>query len=473
MIKHIKTFLSYFSPKMPLHYVYMLQQVEYKPEKFLHWLSRRPNLNYVMYRKKLVLTSKAKGLLAIGYGVLVAYVSLLVLVGLVLHQGLYGLILLTPIVVSLALLLVVTLAYRFAVLPAELLQVKKAEKIFAESKAVKIAVLGSYGKTSFKEMLGTVLSEKLKVAVTPGNMNTSIAHARFANSLEGDEDVIIIEYGEGEPGDIKRFAGITHPNMAILTGIAPNHLDEYKTFDALRAEFIHIKNFVPNEKMYVNEEIGDLLDPFSGATVFGPESIGNWKISDIHVEISGLTFKLKGEDVTFNLSSQLIGRHQVAPLAACAMIAHEFKLSKSQITEGIAKTKPFEHRMQPRAINGAWIIDDTYNGNIEGMKAGLALLHELEAKRKTYVTPGLVDQGEETVTVHQKLAAAISGTDVQVLVLIKNSTTPIITAALQTHNFSGEVIIEDKPLQFYTTLEHRVAAGDIVLMQNDWTDNYS
>lgn len=450
----------------------MLQQVEYNPNKFLKWVLRHHNLNYVMYRKKLVWTSKAKGLVLFGYGIMIAYTSIVILFATLFGWHYYSLVLLMPLFVIAGYLLIVTLADKFIVQPTESLLIRKAEKIFEESSATKIAVLGSYGKTSMKEMLATVLGENLKVAVTPGNMNTAIAHARFAQKLEGNEDVIIIEFGEGEPGDIKKYASITHPTMGILTGVAPNHLDEYKTFDALKAEFIHIKNFIPNDKMYVSQEAGDLLDPFSGATVYGLESIGKWQIGNINVTISETTFTLKNDSVSYDLSSKLVGRHQVPPLAVCAIIAHDFKLTKQQIIDGIAKTQPFEHRMQPRNLNGAWIIDDTYNGNIEGMKAGLSLLHELEAKRKIYVTPGLVDQGEETTPVHQKLAAAIAGTDITTLVLIKNSATQIIVDALQTHNFAGEVVIEDNPLEYYTSLEHRIAAGDIVLLQNDWTDNY-
>ena len=83
-----------------------------------------------------------------------------------------------------------------------------------------------------KELLNTVLSEGLKVRATPANKNVSISHARFAAKLTGDEDVLIIEYGEGAPGDVARFARLTHPTHAVITGLAAAHLDRYKTVKA-------------------------------------------------------------------------------------------------------------------------------------------------------------------------------------------------------------------------------------------------
>jgi UDP-N-acetylmuramyl pentapeptide synthase len=172
------------------------------------------------------------------------------------------------------------------------------------------------------------------------------------------------------------------------------------------------------------------------------------------------------------LQSQLIGIHQVGPLAVVAALAAELGLTDKQIEAGIAATQPFEHRMQPYQLDGAWVIDDTYNGNIEGIRAGTALLKTLPARRKIYVTPGLVDQGPETQRVHEEMGEFIAAAMPNIVVLMQNSVTKFIEAGLKTGGYSGELIIEKDPLHFYTNLSLFVAKGDLVLMQNDWTDNY-
>jgi len=148
-------------------------------------------------------------------------------------------------------------------------------------------------------------------------------------------------------------------------------------------------------------------------------------------------------------------------------------MSNEQIISGVAAAKPFEHRMQAYGLSGGWVIDDTYNGNIEGIRAGTELLSDLSAKRKIYVTPGLVDQGKEKKAVHLELGRLIAGAEPDVVILMKNSVTAFIVEGLEFANFKGVTKIEENPLQFYNNLGEFIAAGDVVLMQNDWPDNYA
>ncbi len=168
----------------------------------------------------------------------------------------------------------------------------------------------------------------------------------------------------------------------------------------------------------------------------------------------------------------MIGLHTVGVTAAAISIADTLGLSTKQIEAGVAKIKPFEHRMEPKKAHGAWIIDDTYNGNSDGVKAGLSLLKDSKAKRRIYVTPGLVEQGSKTQQVHQAIGRQ-AAESADMVVWMKNSVTDFIVSGLEHAKFKGELLIIDDPLDFYTNLEHFVAAGDVVLMQNDWTDNYA
>jgi UDP-N-acetylmuramoyl-tripeptide--D-alanyl-D-alanine ligase len=204
--------------------------------------------------------------------------------------------------------------------------------------------------------------------------------------------------------------------------------------------------------------------------IFDSHGIKDWKISDVKIGLDGLSFQLGGKN-GLRIKSGLLGRHQLAPLALAAYLGRQYGLSDSQIQKGIAKIVPFEHRMKPYQLSGAWIIDDTYNGNIEGMKAGLKLLAELKAKRKIYITPGLVDQGAEEEEIHNELGRAISKAAPDEVILMKHSVTDAIVRGLS--DYKGKLVIEEDPLNFYTNLDKLVAAGDLVLMQNDWPDNYN
>jgi UDP-N-acetylmuramyl pentapeptide synthase len=462
--------------------VYMLQSTEYKVPAYLKWLHRTKDFSKVMYRRKLEKTRIARLLmlaLRVGmYGQLAVGAALAVLA----YQT-------SNILLSvLSLLLVVSFPLVWAYLVAVPLQlgrwlvmnpkyrreIKASEKIFAQHQAIKIAVAGSYGKTSMKELLATVLSEGKKVAATPANKNVAISHARFAQRLHGDEDILVIEYGEGGPGDVSRFAKITHPDVGIITGLAPAHLDNYPSLQAAGEDIFSLADFVKPGKLYVNSDSAATQSFVTDAMqLYTAEEVLGWKISAIKLSFTGTTFIMKKGKDSLSLRSGLLGRHQVGPLGLVAALSHELGLSKQQIEAGVSKTVAFEHRMQPRTIRGAWILDDTYNGNIDGMKAGLALLKELPGKRKIYVTPGLVDQGIEAKPVHEELGQAIAEANPHKVVLMYNSATGDIEQGLKDGGFKGELQVEYHPLDFYLNLEHFIAAGDVTMLQNDWTDNYN
>lgn len=473
--------ISAYLPGFAKSIVYMLQNVEYEIRPFWKWYKRTINFSHVMKRRGLVKTKAASALLLF----LVLGMLLQVLLGLWLaYQGsreasnilsIAGLILIVtyPFVWVRFVIVALVLGRILFVAPITFLRVRTAKKIFAEHKGVKIAVLGSYGKTSMKELLKTVLSEGKKVAATPANKNVLSSHANFSATLKGDEDVLIIEYGEGKPGDIVRMADVTKPDGAVITGVAPAHLDKYPNMQSLYEDIFSIKNHVDKKYLYINGEIEDKARFPKEAKIYSSVSVNGWKINDIKLGFDGVHFAMKKGDQTLHLKSGLLGRHQIGPLAAVASIASELGLTNKQIEQGIAKTQAFEHRMQARPLRGAWLLDDTYNGNIEGMKAGLALLQELPAKRRMYVTPGLVDQGVETKNVHEELGRSIADAKPDIVVLMQNSVTNFIQKGLADKAYQGTVQIEDNPLEFYTNIEHVVASGDVVMMQNDWPDNYN
>lgn len=480
----MRYFLSLFSLKLPIYYVYMLQQVEYDPNKF--WVWRRElmvgdkTISSVMRRKTLVYTTKAKMLLVVLYlSVLVAFlVSYLVLAAgmpwfyLVFSVFFSALFIIE--VMDLYLFLLTYVAFRLFIRPNTIRLIDEATNIFANHKGIKIAVLGSYGKTTMKDILATVLGEGKKIAVTPGNMNVSVSHARFAKKLTGDEEIVIVEFGEGEPGDIARMASMLKPDYAIITGLAPNHLDHYSDLTAIATDLLDIYKFVDSKNVFVSGESKMLKDYMpKDALQYSGDKFLDWNTKNIKASIEGLEFNLTKGPKSIKVSSNLLGRHQLAVLSCVAVLSEKLGLTIKEIELGLSKTKPYDHRMQPRLVQGAWLIDDTYNGNLEGLQAGLRLLSELDAKRKWYVTPGLVDQGSETENVHIELGKSIASVNPDIVVLMENSVRPIIEKSMKDNGFTGELRIESDPLDFYTNIEHVVAVGDLVLMQNDWTDNYS
>jgi UDP-N-acetylmuramoyl-tripeptide--D-alanyl-D-alanine ligase len=478
----IREIISLYRPSYVRTLVYMLQSTEYQAGPYLKWWWRTKNYDQVMKRRQLNPTKAAKLLmLGIGGGMLLTYISGLVLIILDFNGSLIfglelGMIiwLLNPILWAHLAVVPLEIGRYFIVMPRQRRIIAESRLIFNTHPAIKIAIAGSYGKTSMKELLATVLGEARTVAATPGNKNVAISHAYFAKRLSGKEEVLIIELGEGEPGDVARFAKNIKPTHAIVTGVAPAHLDRYKDLKDAGNDIFSVTSAVPKGQAFVNAAT-ESIKPFiqDHQVHFDETGALGWKISAVKVGLDGTSFTLTKGKHRIALHSQLVGRHHVPTLAFVAALALQIGLTPEQVKAGVAKTRPYEHRMQPYNLNGAWIIDDTYNGNIEGIRAGTRLLVELPAKRKIYVTPGLVDQGIETEPVHVELGELIGLAQPNIVVLMANSVTKYIERGLDAAGFKGEVRIEHNPLQFYQNLDQIVAAGDLVLMQNDWTDNYA
>jgi UDP-N-acetylmuramyl pentapeptide synthase len=476
----IQQLLSLYSLKFSRTLVYMLQTCEYEIKPYLKWVHRTKDFNKVNYRRELVMTKAARGLLySLRLGMILQILAGVILIYLGINKNISGgiffgaaLILVYPFFWSYFLILLVVISRNMVNQPTTDRELEAAGLLLKNHPGKKIAIAGSYGKTSMKELLACVISEKFKVAATPANKNVSISHAKFARTLTGDEDIIIIEYGEGAPGDIMKYARLTYPTDGVITGLAPAHLDSYKTLQAAGEDIFSLADYVGDKNIYAyddDEGHAFIKDKFK---VFDKYGALGWQVNNVKISLQGTSFEMKKGDKQLKLQSGLVGRHQVAYLAFVAAFAMHLGLTDKQTIDGISKTKPFEHRLQPYELSGAWIVDDTYNGNLEGIKAGTSLIKELKAKRKIYVTPGLVDQGEENERVHNEIGKLIADANPDQVVLMDNSVTEYIKYGLQTAGYKGDLQVNDQPLEFYLNLKHFVASGDLVVMQNDWPDNY-
>src|SRR3989344_4224086 len=198
-----RSLLAMYRPQFAITIVYMLQATEYQINPYLKWLWRVQDFSKVTYRKSLVKTRHSKTLLfAVKVGMLAQLITALVWGIWAFRNENPSLIFAVDLLFSIPLvwthLVVVPLLLGrwLYVNPLSAFKVRHSQKIFRDH---------------------------------PANKNVAISHAIFAARLKGDEDILIIEYGEGAPGDVAGFSKNTHPNIGIITGLAPAHLDKYKT----------------------------------------------------------------------------------------------------------------------------------------------------------------------------------------------------------------------------------------------------
>ncbi|MBX2866806.1 UDP-N-acetylmuramoyl-tripeptide--D-alanyl-D-alanine ligase [Candidatus Kaiserbacteria bacterium] len=477
----IKKFLSRFHPRFVRSLVYMLQASEYHVGEYIRWYKRVEDFRCVENRKKLVWTLKSAGLYVIAW---VLFFFLLALtIPFLFFKGGVGYVLFViavilvpyvfPYVLTVPLLILQNVIQR----PIEWFIVRTATRLLKKHKGIKIGIAGSYGKTSMREILKTVLETDLTVAAPPHSYNTPLGISSFIKTLTGDEQVLLFEMGEYYPGDVKELCKLVRPDIGIITGVNEAHLEKFKTIDRTQKTIFELADWLGGTKpLYINgesdhakryaEENGYLN---TNTFVYSRDGVGDTKVTESNTGLGGTTFTLGREEYT----SKLLGLHQVGPLACAVQVAEHLRVPSEKIREGISSTVPFEHRLEPKTDStGVVTLDDSYNGNPQGVAAVISFLGSLTGHRRLYVTPGLVEMGDRAELVHKDIGRQLAKAGIEQVILIRNSVTPFIEAGLQEAKYGGKITWYDEALKAFEALPHLTVSGDVVVLQNDWPDQY-
>lgn len=474
MIRSLLNFFTRYHPRYLRSLVYMLQASEYNVGDFFTWYQRTSDFLHVEKRKQITWSAKARVLWVLGFIVSAAWV--LATLAVLFHSIFLGALmaLMSPFMIALCLGFI-TYLLKLVQWPMEHAMIRKAKAKLAQHKAVKIAIAGSYGKTSMREVLKTILAEGKKVAAPPGSYNTPLGISTFIQGLTGEEEVLIFELGEYYPGDVRHLCEFVEPDMGIITGINEAHLEKFKTLDATTATIFELADWLKEKPLYVNGENTLAQEKAQGKYIlYTRKGAGEWRIGCETTNLERTSFALYSDKEAILCHSGLLGLHMLGSLAAAADIAIHFGLTPKQIQVGIAKTRPFSHRLEKRVdANGVIMLDDSYNGNPDGAKAVIAFLGSLLGMRRWYVTPGLVEAGARVEEVHCTIGKQLAAAGIEKVVLMKNSVGPFIEKGLTDAGFKGEIIwFKDMPA-FLSAMSTITLPGDVVLIQNDWPDQYA
>lgn len=469
----IPQLLSRYRPRYIRSLIYMLQSCEYNARDYLEWYWRAKDFSRVERRKTLVKTTKVLILTACAYAILFLLIALAYIAFQSAPIISIAIIILAPYMLAYGIIIPVWIA-KFVQKPFEHGLMSQAKKKLAGHKGLKIAIAGSFGKTSMREILKTVLGEGKKVSAPPFSHNTPIGICKFINGLKGDEEILIFELGEYYPGDVMKLCKLVDPQIGVITGINEAHLEKFGTLDKTASTIFELAECLKNKPVYVNGENKLARKHASGKhIIYSRDGAGDYLVENPSTNLNGTSFTLSRSGARLPVQSKLLGLHNVGPIATAAHIAYRLGLTEAQIQNGISKTTAFNHRLEPKEDNnGVITIDDSYNGNPDGVHAIIDFLSSIQGHRRWYVTPGLVEMGSLTEKVHLEIGKRLAGAGIEHIVLIKNSVTQYIAQGLEKGGYLGEVLWFDDALKAYASLPHLTVKGDIVLLQNDWPDQY-
>ncbi len=344
--------------------------------------------------------------------------------------------------------------------------VKRAGQVLDESPILRVGVVGSYGKTSVKNILKTLLNEKFTVVETPESYNTPIGIAKtvFSPDFAGKQ-VFIAEMGARKQGDIAELCGLVKPDYAIFTGVCKQHIHTFKTLEDIYAEKSKILS--SGAKKVVCGESLKALVKAENAIFAGAEYIMDLKLEATQ---TSFTVCLNGEEIP--VCVPLLGRAGVENVLACVLLAKELGMMAEEIAKGLKKVAPIPHRLQLLENNGVYILDDGYNCNPKGAAEGIDALCRF-AGRKCAVTPGIVECGVLEEELNGQLGEKIAQANLDKVILVGETLVGAVKKGYLSAGGDVERLTLVKTLaEAQKELGAWVQAGDAVLFLNDLPDVY-
>ncbi len=350
-----------------------------------------------------------------------------------------------------------------------------AQALSSQDDLIKIAITGSYGKTSVKNFLHVILSQKYCVLTTPESYNTPMGIAKTVNNLDGTQEIFIAEMGARRVGDIKKLMGIVKPKYSILTGINSQHLETFKSIENIKREKCRVLEV--DDYVVANGRLRDIVELHVSKRKAMPDVIyaGLGVDDDVYADnISmsecGSEFDIMLDNKRYHAHTSLIGRHNIENIMLAVAMAIILDVEMDKIIRGIDMISPIPHRMQLINGNGINIIDDSFNSNPDGARCSIEALRLFDTRR-VVVTPGLVELGEREIEENTILGINMAQV-ADVVLLVGKGRTEAIRQGLQEGGFAGEIhnydTLKDCEDDFCRTLHY----GDTLLLLNDLPDIY-
>ena len=299
-----------------------------------------------------------------------------------------------------------------------------AHRVRRESGATVVAITGSAGKTTTKEVTAEFLETRYRVVRNRGNFNNHIGLPLSLIELTARPDVAVVELGMNHAGEIRTLIGIAEPDVRVWTNVGDAHLEFFASIEDLADAKAEILEGATASSVLVcnadDDRIRSRATAFAGRVItFGMERPATVHASAIvDGGVDGMAAQVSTPHGVVDVKTPLVGRANLANVLAAMAVALELGISRSQIAETARRIRPAAHRGEVlRLSKGITVIDDSYNANPTATRKALDLLSTANAARRIAVIGEMLELGERSIALHEQVGRAAHGrTDVLVAV---------------------------------------------------------
>ena len=333
-----------------------------------------------------------------------------------------------------------------------------------------VAITGSVGKTSTKDIVGSVLSMKYKVLKTEGNLNNHIGLPLTILNLQNHE-AMVLEMGMNNLGEISLLTSIAKPTVVIITNIGTAHIGNLGSREnILKAKLEIIEGLNSNGAVIINND-SDLLNEWNKednkykVITFGIKNSSNLTAYDIELKQTGSVYKVNFKGVAETIEVPIGGLPFVYNSLCALCIGELFAISPLKVVEGIKKFELSKNRMEVEIINGITIINDCYNANFDSMKAGIEYLSSLTGNRKIAVLGDMLELGEYSMELHKKLGEEIKKNNINVLMVVGEAAKYIAIQAEVAGMDKSNIFVFDNNFEAISKINSIKSVGDCILVK--------
>jgi UDP-N-acetylmuramoyl-tripeptide--D-alanyl-D-alanine ligase len=334
-----------------------------------------------------------------------------------------------------------------------------------------IAITGSNGKTTTRQMTAEVVAKKFSTLATIGNYNNQIGVPLTLLRLTSEHAWAIVELGTNSPGEIDRLAQICSPDIGVIINIGPAHLEGLGSLDGVMREKEQlIDHLKPAGKAVLNADdrrvckIANRTE--KDVLLFGLSENAAIRATAVQEKIGGISFSLDLPRESLSVDLKVPGQFMVINALAAAAVGHLLELSAAEIKTGLEAFKPAWGRMNLfQTANGIHIIDDTYNANPDSMQAAITTLKALRANnRSVFVAGDMLELGARTESLHKQVGAWAAVANIDKLLITGEFANAVVCGAVDAKMKRDNIFTGSRD-DILDALKDSLRPGDWVLIK--------
>ena len=334
-----------------------------------------------------------------------------------------------------------------------------------------VVVGGSNGKTTMKELIASVLSQRFQTLKSEGSLNNDLGVPLTLLNLETRHQAAVLEAGTNHAGELAPLVRLIRPSLGVITNIGREHLEFFGDLAGVAREEGALAAALPAAgKLFLHGD-SEWAEPIARRCRAQVERVGlgkdnAWRASGIELDEQGSTFEVGSPVPGLNgrYRVNLLGRHQVVNALFAMAVGAALGLGREELRQGLADCRPPQMRLQLWAINGLRVLDDSYNANEDSMRAALATLQELPCHGRRLAALGDMNElGAHAAAAHAEIGRCAAAAGVRHLFAIGRMA-PLMSAAARAAGLA-EVTEFATVEQAAPMIQHSVRDGDVLLLK--------